>query len=59
MKKIEALPEIDATIDDWLRREVLAVVDAMVADPGRALSIDEVDAALLARHLEWQRKAGG
>src|SRR3954470_826487 len=55
---LRALQERDAAVERWLRDEVVPVFDAMQADPGRAVSPDQVRAALHARHAE-RLKSGG
>jgi antitoxin ParD1/3/4 len=47
---LRALQERDAAVERWLRDEVVPVVDAMQADPGRGLRPDQVRADLQARH---------
>lgn len=47
---IRALQERDAAVERWLREEVAPVYDAMQADPGRALSLNDVFADIRARH---------
>jgi antitoxin ParD1/3/4 len=49
---LQALQDRDATIEQWLRDEVLPVVAAMEADPARAISGEEVEAALQALYAE-------
>jgi antitoxin ParD1/3/4 len=49
---LHALQEREASIDRWLREEVVPVYDAMQRDPARAVSGNEVLAALDARHAE-------
>lgn len=41
--------------DEWIRREVLPVLDAMDADPSRALTPEQVRLNLLARHENLSR----
>lgn len=55
---LRALQERDAAVARWLRDEVAPVYDAMQAEPDRALSADEVAAALRADHAA-RVKAGG
>ena len=52
---LQALQDRDATIEQWLREEVVPVYDAMVADPSRGLSLEEMDAALQAHREELTR----
>lgn len=47
---LRALQERDAAVGRWLREEVAPAYDAMVAEPDRALSLDEVFAEVRARH---------
>lgn len=47
---LRALQERDAAVENWLRDEVAATYDAMKADPGRAVALDDVMAAVRARH---------
>ena len=56
---LRALQERDATVERWLRDEVIPVYDAMQADPGRGISAAEVKAALHAHHADRRKKAGG
>jgi antitoxin ParD1/3/4 len=49
---LDALRAQEAEIEDWLREEVLPVVEAMEADPSRGIPIDEVFDAIRARHRE-------
>jgi Arc/MetJ-type ribon-helix-helix transcriptional regulator len=43
--------------DDWLRKEVVPVLEAMNADPSRGLTIEQVRENLARRHKIF-RKAG-
>jgi antitoxin ParD1/3/4 len=47
---LRALRERDAAVERWLHDEVVPVYDAMQADPGRALSADQVRTGLQAHH---------
>ena len=47
---IRALQERDAAVERWLQEEVAPVYDAMQADPGRAISVDDVLSEIRARH---------
>jgi antitoxin ParD1/3/4 len=49
---LRALQERDAAVERWLREEVVPVHDAMQAQPGRAIPVDDVAAALRALHAE-------
>ncbi|MSO76293.1 MAG: type II toxin-antitoxin system ParD family antitoxin [Alphaproteobacteria bacterium] len=53
---LRALLERDAAVEKWLREEVAGVYDAMRADPGRAISADQVFATVRARHADRVRK---
>ena len=55
---LRALRERDAAVERWLKEDVVPVYDAMVADPGRALSADKVTAAMRAHHAEHLKKPG-
>jgi antitoxin ParD1/3/4 len=46
----EVVRERDAAVERWLHDEVAPVYDAIQADPGRALSADQVGAALQSHH---------
>ena len=50
MAGIEALRERDMDIEQWLRKEVLPVIEAMEADPGRAISGEQMKASLQEHH---------
>jgi len=49
---LRALQERDAAVEKWLREEVVGVCDAMQADPGRAISGEQVFATIRARHSD-------
>src|SRR5580658_1924399 len=53
---LRALQERDAAVEKWLRDEVVGVYDAMQADPGRAISADQVFATVRARHADRLRR---
>ncbi len=55
---LRALQERDGAVERWLRDEVIPVYDAMVANPERGLSAEQVKAALRARHADRVKKAG-
>jgi antitoxin ParD1/3/4 len=40
------------TVERWLREEVIAVYDAMEADPARGILAEQVMASLSKRHAE-------
>lgn len=52
---LRALQEREATIERWLQTEVAPVADAMKSNPARALSADDVAAALAAHHARTRR----
>jgi antitoxin ParD1/3/4 len=55
---LRALEERDAAVERWLREDVVAVYDALKADPSRAIPASAVFAAVRTRHKERQaRKA--
>ena len=55
---LRALQERDDAVERWLREEVAPAYDAMKADPGRGLAIDDVFDGLRARHAKRvKRKA--
>lgn len=47
---LRALQARDRAIEDWLKRDVVEIYDAMKADPGRARSPADVRAQLAAEH---------
>ncbi len=47
----------DRAVESWLRKDVAAAVDALKADPGRALSLDAVKARLAAAHERRSKAA--
>lgn len=49
---LRALQERDASRERWLREDVVPVYDAMQREPGRAVSSNEVLAAISARLAE-------
>ena len=53
---LRALQERDAAVESWLREEVLGVVDAMQAEPGRAIPGPQVFATIRARHADRLKK---
>jgi antitoxin ParD1/3/4 len=53
---LHALQEREEAIERWLRDEVVPVYDAMQRNPDRAISGDEMTAALEARHTERLKK---
>jgi len=57
---LRALQERDATLEDWLRNEVVPVYDAMQADPSRGIPADKVFDTVSVHHakcLKSQRDA--
>jgi antitoxin ParD1/3/4 len=55
---LRALRERDAAVERWLKEDVVPVYDAMLADPGRGLSAEQVTAAMRAHHADHLKKAG-
>jgi antitoxin ParD1/3/4 len=55
---LRALQERDAAVERWLKDDVAPVYDAMVADPGRGLSGEQVIMAMRAHHAGRAKKAG-
>jgi antitoxin ParD1/3/4 len=55
---LRALQERDAAVERWLKEAVVPVYDAMLADPGRAISAKQVSAAMRAHHAAHRKKAG-
>ena len=53
---LRALQERDASVEHWLRSEVVPAYDAMKADPQRGIPAEKVFAELRARHA-GKRKA--
>jgi antitoxin ParD1/3/4 len=53
---LRALKERDAAIERWLQEEAAPVYDAMHANPGRAISSEDVFAAVRARHAERMKR---
>jgi len=49
---LRALQERDAAVERWLRDEVAPVYDAMLADPSRARSLEDVFADIRTRHAD-------
>jgi antitoxin ParD1/3/4 len=47
---LRALKERDDAVERWLKEDVAATYDAMVADPKRGVSVDDAFAAVRARH---------
>ena len=47
---LRALQARDAAVENWLLREVVPAYDAIMADPARGLSADDVKANLAAQH---------
>jgi antitoxin ParD1/3/4 len=55
---LRALQERDAVVERWLKEEVVPAYDAMLADPGRGLSAEQVTAAMRAHRADRLKKAG-
>ena len=53
---LRALQERDAAVERWLREDVVPVASAMMADPGRAIPVDQVFGEIRALH-DQRRKA--
>lgn len=47
---LRALRARDAAVESWLRNEVVPAYQALKADPSRGVALDDVRAALSARH---------
>lgn len=47
----------DRAVENWLREQVGPTYDAPKADPARAISVDQVRAALTAEHNKASAKA--
>jgi putative addiction module CopG family antidote len=47
----------DRAVEDWLREKVAPAYDALKADPSRAVSVDQVRAALSAQHRKATAKS--
>jgi antitoxin ParD1/3/4 len=54
---LRALQARDRAIDEWLRRDVVKICDAMREDPARGRSIDQVRTAL--ERLDERLDTGG
>lgn len=54
---MDALMERDAAVDRWLRKEVVPVYDAMLANPDSGYSVDEVFDEILQLHRRKQADA--
>lgn len=55
---LRALQERDAAVERWLREEVAPTYDAIEADPSRAISADDVQRSVRARHEDRRRSSG-
>lgn len=55
---LKALRERDADLDQWLREEVLPVMEAMDADPSRAIPADQVFDEIRALHAKRVKDSG-
>lgn len=44
----------DQVLESWLREEVVSAYDELVADPGSAVSVEDVRARLSAKHAAQQ-----
>jgi len=56
---LRALQERDSAVEKWLREEVVAVCDALEADPRRAIPAEQAFAAVRARHADRLKKHQG
>jgi antitoxin ParD1/3/4 len=54
---LRALQERDAAVERWLREEVAPVYDAMQADPGRGIALQQVFDEIRTQHNERLRSA--
>lgn len=54
---LRALMARDRAVENWLHQEVGPAFDALEADPGRAIPVDQVRANLAARHQKSKAKA--
>ena len=48
---LRALQERDAAMEGWLRENVAQTYDAMLANPGKGLSLDSVFAQIRSHHV--------
>ena len=55
---LRALQARDRAIEAWLKTDVVQAYDAMAADPGRGLSLQEVRAHLAQEHDRATAKGG-
>ena len=53
---LHPVDEDDEAIQHWLRTEVAATYDAIMADPSRLISAEEVSANLDALYEAWVKK---
>ena len=49
---VRALQERDAAVERWLREEVAPAYDALLGDPDRAISAEDVFASVRALHVD-------
>ena len=54
---VRTLLSRDRPVEDWLRDNVAAAYDAIMADPSRAVAVDHVKARLAAAHTKTSAKA--
>jgi antitoxin ParD1/3/4 len=54
---LDALEERNASLEEWLRKEVVPVCDEVVAHPERTLSADEVFDSIRAHHEARMQKS--
>lgn len=55
---LRALQERDAVVEQWLRDEVVPVAALTLADPGRAIPIDDVFDRVRALHAQRMKEVG-
>jgi antitoxin ParD1/3/4 len=53
---LRALQERDASVEKWLREEVIGVYDDLQSDPKRAIPGEQAFATLRARHADRLKK---
>lgn len=55
---LRVLASRDAVVEKWLRDEVIPTYDAVMADPGKTVPVDQVFDEIRARHAERLAKSG-
>jgi antitoxin ParD1/3/4 len=53
---LRALKDREADLEQWLREEVVPIAEAMDANPGRAISGEDIQASLSRRRAGWSRE---